>query len=200
MRNALLLANSAQRPYLHLVDGGLADNLALLGIVELLQEAMANPDARARLAIGRLRRIAVIIVNAASAPNFDYDKLPDGPSAVAMLAQSVSVPMDRYSTASIAALQDMITQWRLRVQLEADARRMGQAVTPGDALPPIEFTVVDVSFDAIADPALRDYLQNLPTSFALSEEAVDRLRSSAAQILRDSPAFGKFVESLARPR
>ena len=108
--------------------------------------------------------------------------------------------MDRYSDASIAALQDMITQWNLRVQLEADARRLGQAIAPEAALPPIDFTVVDVSFDAVADPALRQYLQNLPTSFALSEEAVDRLRSSAAQVLRDSPAFRKFIDSLSRVR
>ena len=46
--------------------------------------------------------------------------------AIALLAQSVSVPMDRYSTASIAALQDMVTEWQLRQRLEADARRLGQ--------------------------------------------------------------------------
>jgi NTE family protein len=200
MRHALLLANSTERPYLHLVDGGLADNLALLGIVEVLQEAMANPDVRAKFAIGKLRRLAVVIVNAASAPNFDFDKRPDGPSALALLAQSVSVPMDRYSNASIAALQDVIKQWNLHVQLDAEARRLGRTIAPETALPPIEFTVVDVSFDAVADPALRGYLQNLPTSFALSEEAVDRLRGSAAQVLRDSPAFRKFIGSLSQAR
>jgi len=49
--------------------------------------------------------------------------------------------------------------------------------------------VVDVSFDAVADSKLRGCLQNLSTSFALSEEAVGRLRASGAQVLRDSAAF-----------
>mgnify|MGYP003694795041 CR=1 FL=1 len=40
----------------------------------------------------------------------------------------------------------------------------------------------------------------LPTSFALSEEAVGRLRASGAQVLRDSPAFRALVERLAQPR
>jgi hypothetical protein len=46
---------------------------------------------------------------------------------------------------------------------------------------------------------MRRYLQNLPTSFALSEEAVDRLRANAAKVLRDSSAFRKFVGSLPPP-
>ena len=200
IRKALLFEDSAARPYLHLVDGGLADNLALLGFVELLQEVMVDAQARAAFDIGRLRRIAVIIVNARDAPSFDFDKLPAGPGAIALLAQAVSVPMSRYSTASIAALQDMITEWQLRQRLEADARRLGQDTKPSADLPPIEFTVVDVSFEAVADAKVREYLQNLPTSFALSEEAVGRLRASGAQVLHDSPAFRMFVESLAQPR
>ena len=200
LKNAYMLQDSGERPYIHLVDGGLADNLALLSFVEVLQLAMDNPDARAVLGVGRLRRVAVVIVNAASAPEFDYDKIPTGPNALAMLSQSVSVPMARYSTASIAALQDVITEWQLRQKLDADARRLGQGSAPGSELPAIEFTVVDVSFDAVADPEKRKYLQNLPTSFALSEEAVDRLRASAAKVLRDSPAFRRFVGSLQPPR
>jgi len=198
IRNALMLEDGSARPYLHLVDGGLADNLAVLGVVEVMQQVMADERARAAFDIGRLRRIAVIIVNAQNAPNFDFDKLPDGPGAIALLAQSVSVPMDRYSNASLAALQDMVTEWQLRTRLEADARRLGQDT--GSGLPTIEFTVVVVNFDAVADPKLREYLQNLPTSFALSEEAVGRLRASGAQVLRDSAAFRTLVERLAQPR
>lgn len=36
-------------------------------------------------------------------------------------------------------------------------------------LPAIDFTVIYVGFDAVADPKLREYLQNLPTSFVLSK-------------------------------
>jgi len=200
LKNMFMLQDSRQRPYIHLVDGGLADNLALLSFVEVLQLAMDNPEARSVLGVDRMRRMAVIIVNAASTPEFDYDKIPTGPNALAMLAQSVSVPMARYSTASIAALQDIITEWELRQRLQADARRLGQDVAPGALLPAIGFTVVDVSFDAVADPEMRRYLQNLPTSFALSEEAVDRLRANAAKVLRDSPAFQRFVRDLGQPR
>ena len=35
---------------------------------------------------------------------------------------------------------------------------------------------------------------------ALSDEAVDRVRAAAAQVLLESPAFRRFVASLSRPR
>ena len=192
--------NSQERPYLHLVDGGLSDNLALYGPVDMLQALLASPQMRGAAGIGGLRRVAVVVVNARSAPRFDFDKVPYGPGNLALLSQSISVPMNNYSTEGIAALEDIITQWEQQVQLDADARRLGEGTKAEYPLPPVEFSVVDVSFDAVADPQLREYLENLPTSFALSEEAVDRLRASAAQLLRDSPAFRSFVGALSRPR
>jgi NTE family protein len=185
--------DGAARPYLHLVDGGLSDNLALYSPVDILQELMASPRYRAASGVDRLRRIAIVIVNARSAPSIDWDKVPYGPGAFDLLAQSINVPINHFSTEAIAALQDVVSIWQLQARLDADAKR-------ADALPAVEFSIVDVSFDAVADPALREYLQNLPTTLALADEAVDRLRDAAAQLLRDSPAFRRFVASFATPR
>jgi NTE family protein len=200
LRELERLQDSRARPYIHLVDGGLSDNLALYGPVEMLQALMADPRYRGAAGVDRLRRIAVVIVNARSSPTFDFDRLPDGPGTLALLAQSISLPIDDYSTEAVAALQDVATIWQLQAQLDADARRRGAdaGAGAGNALPAVEFTVVDVSFDAVADPAAREYLQNLPTTLALSDEAVDRLRAAAAQVLRESPAFRRFVAELSR--
>jgi NTE family protein len=192
------LQDGRARPYIHLVDGGLSDNLALYGPVEMLQAFMADPRLRGSAGIGGLRRIAVVIVNARSAPRLDFDKVPYGPGTLALLLQSISVPINDYSTEAIAALQDVATLWQQQSRLDADARRPDAAANPGQALPAIEFTIVDVSFEAVADAALRESLQNLPTSFALSDEAVDRVRAAAAQVLRESPAFRSFVAGLSQ--
>ena len=195
-RHLALLQNSDERPYIHLVDGGLSDNLGLYGVVEALQEVMASPDFRTTMIERGLRRIVIVVVNARSAPSFDFDKDPSGPGTLSLLMQSISVPIDRYSTEGVAALQDIITEWRLRERLDADNRRLGEQIPPTGQVPPVAFSVIDVSFEAVPDPALREYLQNLPTSFALSDEAVDKLRQTAAQLLRDSPAFQEFVKEL----
>jgi NTE family protein len=197
IRQMELLADGRRRPYIHLVDGGLSDNLGLYGVVEALQELMDNPAYRAAIGAGGLRRIAIVVVNARSAPSLGFDQVPYGPGTFALLMQSISVPMNSYSTESVAALRDMVTEWRLRERLAADALRLGAGGAAAAAVPPVEFTVIDVSFDAVADPHLREYLQNLPTTFALPDEAVDRLRATAAALLRDSPAFRRLVEALA---
>jgi NTE family protein len=47
--------------------------------------------------------------------------------------------------------------------------------------------VVDVSFNALQNKSERDYLNQLPTSFALPDEAVDRLRAAAGSLVLNSP-------------
>jgi hypothetical protein len=55
---------------------------------------------------------------------------------------------------------------------------------------------VEVSFHAIPDARERRYFLNLPTSFELEAEQVDRLREIAGRILRDSPEFREVVAEL----
>ncbi len=108
-----------------------------------------------------------------------------------MLLQAVSVPIDRYSYEPLDALDDLITEWTLRREAERRARAPG-----GNALPAIEFSAVNVSFDELPDAEERRYLLNLPTTLSLPSEAVDRLRTAGGQLVRSSPAFQKLVREL----
>ena len=56
-------------------------------------------------------------------------------------------------------------------------------------MPNISLQVLDVSFDEIGDPKERASFMNLPTSFVLPAEDVDRLREMAGRLLRQSPDF-----------
>ena len=68
-------------------------------------------------------------------------------------------------------------------------------------MPDIDVFAIDVSFDAIADPKERAYFMNLPTSFVLTPEAVDRLRAVAGELLRQSADYQRLLKDLgAAPR
>ena len=56
--------------------------------------------------------------------------------------------------------------------------------------------LIEVSFDVKQDEIERKHLQNLPTSFHLEPEDVDRLRNAAKQILEKSTKFQTFVSDL----
>ena len=56
------------------------------------------------------------------------------------------------------------------------------AVAAAVRVPDAEIYAIGVSFSALKDTAEFDYLNQLPTSFVLPAEAVDRLRAAAGTI------------------
>jgi NTE family protein len=53
-----------------------------------------------------------------------------------------------------------------------------------------------VSFEGIVDPAERRWFYDVPTSFKLDAEQVDRLRDVAGRLLRASPEFQQALADL----
>jgi len=52
---------------------------------------------------------------------------------------------------------------------------------------------MDVSFDDLQDLDERAYFMNLPTSFVLKEESIDRLRDAAGRLLRQSKDYQSML-------
>jgi NTE family protein len=61
--------------------------------------------------------------------------------------------------------------------------------------PDITIRVVEVSFGVLPDRAERDYLNTLPTSFVLEDEAVDRLRLAAKNAILASPEVKRLMNN-----
>jgi NTE family protein len=56
--------------------------------------------------------------------------------------------------------------------------------------------VLDVTFDSIPDPDEREIFMNMPTSFVLPDEDIDRLREIAGRLLRQSVDYEALVHDL----
>jgi len=183
-------ANGKNRPFLHLVDGGLVGNLGLSIILELLRELEGNPQFDDAVGLRNLRRVAVVVVDAEASIDKGWDASRKVPGEVALMLQTIRVPMHRYSYASLNDVEDLLINWSARLRTQEAAKRPDTgAPVAADATQLIDFTVVYVSFDAITDPAERTALLHLPTTLALPEEAVDRLRVAGGRLLRESPQF-----------
>lgn len=190
--------NSADRPFIHLVDGGVADNIGVRGVLEAIQELAASAAFRGEVGFGDIRRVVVIIVNSHSSPRTDWDRHESPPGFAAQLLQASGVPIDHFSFETVETMKDLvqIQQWR-RELLIAQARLAGKSEAQARAgVPNVDLTVVDVSFDAIPDPKEREYFMNLPTSFVLPDEAVDRLRDMAGHLLRRSEDYQHVLRAL----
>jgi len=149
--------------------------------------------------LDRARRIVVFVVNSVSAPRTHWDESERPPGVVSTLLQAAGVPIDHYSYEAVELLKDTQARWqslrRLR-QSAAFARSKDPAIADELKGPEVDIYAIDVSFSALKDKTELEYLNGLPTTFVLPEEAVDRLRAAAATIIMASPEFQRLLKEV----
>ncbi|MGD8675542.1 MAG: hypothetical protein PVG81_07005, partial [Desulfobacterales bacterium] len=120
------------------------------------------------------------------------------PGSIDQLLQASGVPIDRYSFETVQTIADRAELWQRGHDLRvAQARLAGATAADAEAgVTSISFHVADISFDAINDPEKGAYFMNLPTSFVLPPEDIDRLRDVAGRLLRQSMEYRTVVRKL----
>jgi NTE family protein len=190
--------NSKDRPFIHLVDGGVSDNIGVRGVMEALEELYVSAEFQKEVGFGVVQRIVLLIVNSHSSPSTDWDRHESPPGIIAQMLQASGVPIERYSFETVETLKDRveISKWR-RELLIAQARLAGATEAEAKAnVPKIDLQVINVSFDAIIDLEERAHFMNLPTSFVLPPEDIDRLREVAGKLMRQSIDYVKVLHEL----
>jgi NTE family protein len=184
------LDDAVEDQYFHLVDGAVSDNLGLRGILDYLETFEALRAAGRPTPLDYVRRIIIFVVNAVSAPSTNWNASENPPGTLPILTKAAGVPVDRYANESIELLKDIDARWALLREIRDSVAfakdedpKLVNVVNPPNA----DIYTIEVSFQALKDKAERDFLNQLPTSFVLSAEAVDRLRAAAATIILESP-------------
>ncbi len=192
---------SGQEPYLHLVDGAVSDNLGLRGVLDIVNMLEALKEAGYKTSLDQIERMVVIVVNATSTPKTDWAQKEDGPSTLSIMVKASGVPIDRYSMEQIDLLRDTESRWRMMRTLKdnpAIKRTPRNSKNPAIQYvrnsPNVTLYTVNVSFAGVPDAQERAYLNQLPTSFVLEDEAVDRLRAGAQAALLNSPDFQMLIK------
>jgi NTE family protein len=189
-------ADRSRRPYLHLVDGGISDNIGARGVLDVLATFAALHALGMPTPFDHLREVFVFVVNSRATQPNDWSLHESPPGTVDLLIKAAGVPIERYSYDTVETLKDMQAGWealravRKAITLSAESNPQLEFVLRA---PDINIRVIDVSFAVLKDSAERDYLQRLPTSFVLPGEAVDRLRAAARTAILESPAIQELV-------
>ena len=149
--------------------------------------------------LDNVKRIVVVVVNSLSVPKNTWDQSERPPGTFEILIKATGVPIDRYSFETVELMRDMIARWDL-VRRIRDSPAFDAAKDPSLAAilqgPTTRLYAIDVSFPQLKDQAEFAYLNDLPTSFVLPPEAVDRLRAAAATILLESPDFQQLLKDV----
>ena len=194
--NLLTALDSKEKPYFHLIDGGVADNLGLRAIEESVT-AVGNMWTTLKLS-GRekVHKVVFVIVNAEKRVDASWEKNEWIPPFGAMLSSYSSIVISRYNQETVALLQESFERWAREIR--TGRCPPGQISTDPGACGDITFYLADVKFAGLEDAEERTYLDKLPTSFRLKAEEVDKLRDAARRLLRKSAGFQKLLHDLEK--
>ncbi len=174
----------ATHPYVHLVDGGVADNLALRGVVEMEGLAkVVRPDVGVPW-LRHVRKGLFIVVDAGTESAEHVERSANVPRVGEVTAALADIPIQRYSDETRYLFQQTVARWR---QGALDA-----GVAPQDM--PVH--LAEVSLQAVPDARRRKKLRGLPTTLYLPQSVTRELREAGAQMLREAPDFQRLLKSL----
>jgi NTE family protein len=174
-----------QTRFVHLMDGGIADNLALRGLLDVFIGLDAG-DALYREAARRTRRILVLSVDGESAPDRSLGR-KRVVSGLGQVFNAVSgTQIDAYNFETLAVTTDQVAH------LVREFRRIRCAegrVVNGRPCADVEGQVVHVALSAIDDPTWRARLESIPTGLTIPDADVDALVQYGEKLVREHPAI-----------
>lgn len=191
-------ANRKERPYLHLVDGGVSDNVGMRGVLDVLSTFEALHAVGQKTPYDHVRNLFVFVVNSLATPPNDWSKYESPPGLFDVLMKATGTPIDRYSYDTVETLKDVQSRWATLREVRDLIKKypdLAASLQPIMHAPNINIRVIEVSFDVIKDKEERAYLNTLPTSFVLDNEAVDRLRVAAKDAILASPEVQRLVDN-----
>jgi NTE family protein len=199
MKAEQAFGDGVRRPYLHLVDGGVSDNVGMRSVLDALEIFEALHDAGLRSPFDNVKRVIVFVVNSLSSPPINWDEHETPPGTVDVLLKAAGTPIDAFSYEATELLRDTAARWNALRRIRNSAAfkdNKDPEVAKALRVPDAEIYAIDVSFPALADQAELDYLNRQPTSFVLPPEAVDRLRAAAGTIIMASPDFQRLLKDV----
>ena len=206
--------------YVYLVDGGVADNLGIHGLMRAWTQAsgpaiLAMPDTggtHVRQSIlsainrGGVQRIVVVVINAKSEGTPKLSQSRELPGVIDMIEGVVNIPIDAATGDTASQITDLVDQLRsaggAAQQIQAAeaqaAPRSGSPTAPLFGALKVDDVVVD--FDLITtDNALRDKVKAISTSWNLGQDQLCALELAGRELVRQNPNFQKMAKDLGIP-
>jgi NTE family protein len=190
------------QPYIHLLDGGISDNLGIRVLINLTHRDGNIWNKLKKLDLEKTSKLAIIAVNAQKAVDTSFSKRDFSIPIFDTLGAVSSTPLDQYSFETMELLRNNMTRWREAIttgrcgEATSPKRTKQQGISGASPACAAQTYLIEVDFDRLQDKSERTHLKYLPTSFHLEPSDVDRLKTAAKKILMDSVEFKTLVDDL----
>ncbi len=198
--------NKARHPYVHLLDGGVSDNLGLSvlldeyrgGFIQELSRDGSRLDEDSRTE--RIDKLLVIVVNARTKLTDDLDTSSVSPGMIDSAYNAANVSIDHHSYAILDLMHETLEIKHEAESSIEDYQRLMKTYTTN---PPratgqrdLKTYLVEINFDQIESTKMREELLSLPTTLSLPPPQVDTLIDAGGKLLAKNVAFRRFLRNL----
>ncbi len=175
-------ADKENRQFIHLVDGGITDNLGLMAIYEMVEVAGGSRAIARFSAMRPARQLILVTVNAATRSQHTIESSKEPPSIGDTVNTMTDIQLHRYNAATLDLMRQKLLQWA------------GELSTPETPVTPY---MINLGFHSLPKET-RDYFNTIPTNLTLTDTQVDRLIAQGERLLEGDPEFLRFLEENQR--
>lgn len=172
-----------QRPYIHLVDGGITDNLGLMALYEMVEIGGGINNFIQRLGSKPTSQLVVISVNASAKPAYAIEATHEIPSIDNTVSAVTDIQLHRYNAATIGVMKNAVERWSHELS---------------NFWQPVEPYFIEINFAGVQQEQQRLLLNQIPTGLALSSEQADALIRVGRELLQNHPDFQRLLKQLNR--
>lgn len=167
-----------KRRYIHLVDGGITDNLGLRAVYENVELSGGIQSTLQRVGREVPRRVVVIAVDASTHLDIAMDQTLEEPGIEETVNGITDAQLHRYNAATLTLFEQEVKRWA--AQMSAAQER------------PVSAYFIRLSLQQAGTEALKRYYNDIPTGLSLTPEQMTRLVAAGRTLLFNHPEFIRF--------
>jgi NTE family protein len=188
-RNEERLMDPDRTRFVHLMDGGISDNLALRTLSNALIQ-LDEDDAEVRRLAMATRRVIVISVDgqATRDPTLGERRVVTGLGQIISAVSGTQI--DAYSFETLLLADQQVNELTDKIKR---IRCQTAKTLDGHDCADVQGALVQVSLASIADAARRQRLQRIPTSLTIPDADVDALVDEGRVLTQTNPALLRAI-------
>lgn len=168
------------RTFIHLVDGGITDNLGLLSFYDVIESSGGGEAFFKRIGAKPLPHFVMIVVDASTSPDFEMERSTKEPTIKETLSAMTDIQLHRFNDASKSLFARTMDRWASILSTE-DVQ--------------MSTYFVDINLQDVTGIKQKHYLNQIPTDLSLDPEQVDALIEEGYQQLMQNESFQAFLNS-----
>ncbi|WP_051640623.1 patatin-like phospholipase family protein [Thiomicrorhabdus sp. Milos-T2] len=168
-------------PYLHLVDGGISDNLGLRAIYEAIELSGGANAFMKKVGKHNVKHIAVIAVDASTQSTKSIRLTNESPSIQQSMDAVTDIQIHRYNIATLQLFEKSLEKWGKELSTAT------QKVVPH---------FIKLNFDQLPSNEERAEFNLIPTSLTLTEPEITKLIKAGRSLLKNNLQFQLLLQVL----